>query len=331
MPGPINAGILGIGVHVPDKILTNEDLENMVDTSDEWIKSRSGIQQRHIAAPEECTSDFAVEAAKKALANAHLSPENIDLIIVSTNTPDMLFPATACLVQNKLGASKAGAFDLLAGCSGFVYGLSVATQYIVSGTYRHVLVIGAETLSRIINWQDRNTCVLFGDGAGAIVMGPVSPPKGVLSTRLGADGSGGPLLCLPAGGARMPASHKTVEEQLHYVSMNGREVFKFAVKTMGEGALQALAAAGLKKEDIDFFIPHQANIRIIESAAKRLGLSMDQVQVNVDQYGNTSTASIPLALYDAVKSGKIKEGDCLVLISFGAGLTWAAAVVRWGI
>lgn len=329
MPEQNKAGILGMGVYVPEKILTNADLGKMVDTSDEWIRSRSGIRERHIAAPEEATSDLALHAARNALADAGLKPEDIDLIIVATNTPDMLFPATACLVQDKLGARKAGAFDLLAGCTGFMYALSVGSQFISAGACRHVLVVGAETLSRIIDWEDRNTCVLFGDGAGAVVLGPAPAGRGILSTKLGADGSGGPLLCLPAGGSRLPAAGDTIARKLHFVQMNGREVFKFAVKAMEEGSLEALEAAGLKKEDINFLIPHQANIRIIEAAAKRLAIPLDHVQINVDRYGNTSTASVPLALYEAVREGRIKDGDNTVLVAFGAGLTWAAAVMRW--
>ncbi len=323
------AGILGIGVYVPEKVLTNDDLERMVDTNDEWIRSRSGIRERHIAAPEEATSDLALQAARNALADAGLKPDDIDLIIVSTNTPDTLFPATACLVQDKLGARKAGAFDLLAGCTGFIYALSVGAQFISAGTCKHVLVVGAETLSRITNWEDRNTCVLFGDGAGAVVLGPAPAGRGILSSMLGSDGSGGPLLDLPAGGSRLPASSETVDKKLHFLHMNGREVFKFAVKAIEDGTLEALAAAGLKKEDVDFLIPHQANIRIIEAATKRLGISPDNVQINVDRYGNTSTASVPLALYEAVREGRIKDGDNIVLVAFGAGLTWAAAVMRW--
>jgi len=323
------AGILGIGVYVPEKVLTNDDLEKMVDTNDEWIRSRSGIRERHIAAPEEATSDLALQAARNALADAGLKPDDIDLIIVATNTPDTLFPATACLVQDKLGARKAGAFDLLAGCTGFIYALSVGTQFISAGACKHVLVVGAETLSRITNWEDRNTCVLFGDGAGAVVLGPAPAGRGILSSMLGSDGSGGPLLDLPAGGSRLPATSETVDKKLHFLHMNGREVFKFAVKAIEDGTLEALAAAGLKKEDVNFLIPHQANIRIIEAATKRLGISLDNVQINVDRYGNTSTASVPLALYEAVREGRIKDGDNIVLVAFGAGLTWAAAVMRW--
>lgn len=325
----IRAGILGLGTYVPEKILTNEELEKMVDTSDQWIVSRTGIRERRLAGPGQATSDLALEAAGRALADAGLEPGEIDLIIVSTNTPDSLFPAAACIVQDRLGAVNAGAFDLLAGCTGFLYGLSVAQGFVVSGMYKKVLVIGAEILSRIVDWEDRNTCVLFGDGAGAAVVGPVSGGYGLIHTRLGADGSGGQHLCVPAGGSRIPASRETVEQRLHYARMNGREVFKFAVRACGDGSLEALAAAGLTVKDVDFLIPHQANIRIIEAAAKRLELPMEKVLVNVDRFGNTSTASIPMALEEAYSQGRIKDGDNILMAAFGAGLTWAVAIMRW--
>ncbi|MFZ5651235.1 MAG: beta-ketoacyl-ACP synthase III [Bacillota bacterium] len=325
----IRAGILGLGSYVPEKILTNSELEEMVDTSDQWILTRTGIRERRIAAPDEATSDLALEAAKKALADAHIGPGDLDLIIVATNTPDCLLPATACIVQDRLGAHRAGAFDLLAGCTGFIYALSVGVQYIVSGCYRHVLVIGAETLSRIVDWEDRNTCVLFGDGAGAAVIGTVPGGYGIMHTKLGSDGSGGQHLYLPAGGSRLPATGETVGGKLHFVRMNGREVFKFAVRTCGDGSMEVLQEAGLSLGDLDFLIPHQANIRIIESAAKRLELPMEKVLVNVDRYGNTSTASIPLALEEAVSQGRIKDGDNILMTGFGAGLTWAVALMRW--
>jgi len=323
------AGITGLGVAVPDKVLTNLDLQQMVDTSDEWIRTRTGIKERRIADPEQAASDLAVDAAREALKDAGLRPENVDLIIVATNTPDMLMPATACLVQDRLGAANAGAFDLLAGCTGFLYALSVGHQYIASGTFKTVLVIGAETLSKIINWKDRNTCVLFGDGAGAAVLERVPDNRGILSTRLGSDGSGGKHLKVPAGGSRLPASEATIQENLHYVTMNGREVFRFAVRAMGEGAMEVISMAGLAPEDINFFIPHQANIRIIETAARRLGINMNRVLVNVDRFGNTSTASIPIALYEAVKQKKIKDGQNIIMVGFGAGLTWAGLAVKW--
>lgn len=323
------AGILGIGTYVPERVLTNKELESMVNTSDQWIVERSGIRERRIADPGQATSDLALEAAKKAIQDAGIGPEEVDLIIVATNTPDTLFPAVGCIVQDRLGACRAGAFDLLCGCTGFIYSLSVGAQFINSGMYRRVLVIGAETLSRIVDWKDRNTCVLFGDGAGAVVLGPVPEGYGIMHTKLGADGSGGPFLCVPAGGSKLPASRETVENRMHFVRMNGREVFKFAVRTCGDGSLEALEEAGLSVGDVDFLIPHQANIRIIEAAAKRLDLPMDRVLVNVDRYGNTSTASIPLALEEAVGQGRIKDGDNIVMTGFGAGLTWAVAVLRW--
>lgn len=323
------AGIAGLGVAIPERVVTNYDLQELVDTSDEWIRTRTGIRERRIAASKQATSDLAVEAARKALEDAGTTPEEVDLIIVATNTPDMLLPATSCLVQDRLGAKKAGAFDLLAGCTGFIYALSVGQQYIAAGAMETVLVIGAETLSRIINWQDRSTCVLFGDGAGAAVLKKVSPGRGIIATRLGADGSGGEHLYIPAGGSRLPASEHTVRQGLHYVHMNGREVFKFAVKVMGEGAMEVLNMAGIDPGHVDYFIPHQANIRIIEAAAKRAGIDMERVLVNVDRYGNTSTASIPLVLYEAVQEGKIRDGHNIVMVGFGAGLTWAALVMKW--
>lgn len=322
-------GIIGIGSYVPEKILTNKDLEAMVETSDEWIVDRTGIKERRIADAETATSDLAYQAALKALEDAKLKAEELDLIIVATATPDMSFPSTACLVQSRLGAVKAAAFDLTAGCSGFVYGLVVATQFVKSGTYGKVLVIGAETLSKILDWTDRNTCVLFGDGAGAAVIGEVEKGYGILGVDLGADGAGGELLKLPAGGSRLPASEQTVAQRLHYVHMNGNEVFKFAVKVMGEAAAKALDHAGLSQADIDCLIPHQANIRIIQSAAKRLKVPMEKVMLNVDKYGNTSAASIPIALNEAVKNGKVKNGDVVVVVGFGAGLTWASCVLKW--
>jgi len=322
-----NVGIIGIGSYTPPKVVTNSDLEKMVDTSDEWIVTRTGIKERRIAEPDVATSDLSFEAAKIALASANLSPKDIDLIIVATVTPDMLFPATACVLQDKLGAECPG-FDLSAGCSGLIYALSVGTQFVANGTYNNVLVVGAEVLSKITDWQDRSTCVLFGDGASAMILAPVER-GGFRSFVLGADGSGGKLLELPAGGSRLPTSYDTVSQRLHYIKMNGREVFKFAVKIMGEAALDAIEKAGLTPSDIDLFIPHQANIRIIESAAERLKLSMDKVFINLDKYGNTSSASIGIALHEALLSGKIREGSRIVMVGFGAGLTWGACVLEW--
>lgn len=324
-------GILGTGSYLPERVMTNADLEKMVDTSDEWIVSRTGIRERRIAAPDEASSDLAVKAAEKALQHAGISADDIDLIIVATVTPDMSFPATACLVQDRLGASKAATFDLSAACTGFLYGVATAAQFITTGVYNYALVIGVECLSRILDWTDRNTCVLFGDGAGAAVLGPVGDGYGFLSYELGGDGSGGDLLKLPAGGSRLPASEETLRQRLHTVSMSGREVFKFAVRVIGTSTEEALKKAGMSKEDIDFLIPHQANIRIIDSAIKRFGLTEDKVVINLDRYGNMSSASIPVALDEAVKQGRIKKGDTLVLCGFGGGLTWGAAVLKWAI
>lgn len=323
-------GIIGIGTYVPEKVMTNKDLEKMVDTSDEWIVERTGIQERRIVSPDMATSDLASRAAQKALDDAGITAEEIDLIIVATATPDMFFPSTACLVQANLKATHAAAFDLTAGCSGFVYAMITGSQFIKAGLYKKILVIGAESLSKILDWNDRNTCVLFGDGAGAAVLAETTPGYGILGAQLGADGSGGDLLKLPAGGSRNPTTSETISQKLHFVHMNGNEVFKFAVKIMGEAAGKALEAAGLTSNDVDCLIPHQANIRIIQSAAKRLKLPMDKVMVNVNKYGNTSAASIPIALEEAVHGGKVKKGDNVVLVGFGAGLTWAAAVIKWG-
>lgn len=325
----IPAGIWGTGIYLPAKVLTNQDLEKLVDTSDEWIRTRTGIRERRIAAADQAASDLAIPAARQALAEAKVPAEEVDLIIVATNSPDMLFPATACLVQNALGAKKAGAFDLQAGCTSFIYALACGAQFIATGAARWVLVIGTEALSRLVNWQDRNTCVLFGDAAGAVVLGPVPEGYGVLATRLGAEGAGAQLLSLPAGLSRHPASQETLAKGMHYIHMNGREVFKFAVKVMEEGFAEVLEAAGLSPEQVDFLIPHQANTRIIEAAAKRMNLPMEKVWVNLDRYGNTSAATIPVALHEAVKAGCIKDGDRVVLIAFGAGLTWGGMVLRW--
>lgn len=323
------AGIKGLGAYVPDRVLTNGELETMVNTSDQWIATRTGIRERRIAAPEQATSDLALEAARRALEDAGIGPGDVDLIIVATNTPDSFLPASASVVQGRLGAFRAGAFDLLAGCTGFVYALTVAARFITSGTYKHVLVIGAETLSRIVDWEDRDTCVLFADGAGAAVVGQAREGYGLIHSVLGADGSGRHLLQVPAGGSRMPASRETVENRLHFIRMNGREIFRFAVRTCSDGVLETLEEAGLAKEEVDFFVPHQANLRIIEAAAKKLNLPMDRVLVNVDRFGNTSTASIPMAIQEAVIKGRLKTGDNVVLAAFGAGLTWAVAIMRW--
>ena len=324
-----SVGILGIGSYVPEKVVTNHDIEQMVDTSDEWIVERTGIRERRVASANEATSDLATKAAERALSDAGVNADELDLIIVATVSPDMVFPSVACLVQANLKATKAAAFDLTAVCTGFIYGLVTGRAFIETGMYKKVLVIGAETLSRITDWTDRNTAIIFGDGAGAVVLGEVAPGSGILGINLGAHGAGGDLLKLPAGGSRMPASLETVEKRLHYTYMDGNEVFKFAVKVMGEAAKEALKDAKLSSADITWLVPHQANIRIIQSAAKRLGLPIEQVVINVDKYGNTSAASIPIALDESVKSGKIKKDDILVLVGFGGGLTWGACVIKW--
>lgn len=322
------AGIAGIGYYVPERILTNHDLERMVDTSDEWIASRTGIRERHIADPSQTTSDLCVNAARAALRNARTSIEEVQLIIVATVTPDFPFPATSCLVQERLGA-RAAAFDLEAGCSGFTYALVMACQCVASGAFDTVLVIGADILSRIVNWKDRRTCVLFGDGAGAAVVKPVAQGKGLLGFDLGSDGSGGDLLKIQAGGSHTPATFDTIEEEQHFLCMNGNEVFRFAVKIMGESAEKALQQAGLTTQDVDCFIPHQANTRIIEAAAKRLDMPAEKVFVNVDRYGNTSAASIPIALAEAQRQGLVKDGSTVICVGFGAGLTWGSCVLKW--
>lgn len=325
----IPVGIIGTGSYVPEQIVTNKDLEQIVDTNDEWIVTRTGISERRKAESHIATSDMSVLAAQKAMEAAGIKPEEIDLIIVATITPDMILPSTACLIQEKLGATKASAFDLSAACTGFIYGLSVASQFIVTGMYKYVLVVGAETLSRILNPADRNTLILFGDGAGAAVLGPVEEGTGFLSFELGSDGSGAQLLYQEAGGSRVPASIESVEQGKHYLTMLGNDVFKFAVRIMGEASLKALAKAGLTKEDVDYLIPHQANIRIVDAAVKRLALPTEKVFVNLDKYGNMSGASIPVALDEAVRNNKINKGDTVVLVGFGAGLTWGSCVLSW--
>lgn len=324
-----HVGILGTGSYLPEKVLTNADLEKMVETSDEWIVTRTGIRERRIAAPEQASSDLAYEAAQKALQAAGLRGEELDLIIVGTVTPDSFFPSTANILQDRLGARHAASFDLAAACSGFLYGVVTASQFIRNGSYRYALVVGVDTLSKITNYEDRNTCVLFGDGAGAVVIGPVPEGYGLLAFELGSDGSGGSLLNMPAGGSRLPASVETVEKKLHTIHMSGQDVFKFAVRIMQTASLNVIEKAGLAPSDIDFLIPHQANYRIIEAAMRRLQLDESRVVINLDRYGNMSSASIPVALDEALRQGRIKDGDHLVLVGFGGGLTWGAAVVRW--
>lgn len=325
----IDVGISGIGSYVPEKILTNDDLSKLVDTSSDWIIERTGIHERRIVEDDIATSDIATIAAKNALEDANVKPEDIDLIIVATVTADHAFPSTACIVQKNIGATKSVAFDINAGCSGFVYGLSLGESFIKSGVYKKILVIGAETLSKIIDWQDRNTCVLFGDGAGACVLEECVDGFGILSSELGSDGTNGDVLSQKAGGSRLPASIDTVENRLHFIQMDGKEVFKFAVRVMEKASLNVLEKANLEIEDLDFLVPHQANMRIIDSAAKRLKLEKDKVCVNLNKYGNMSSASVPVALDEAVKNNKIKKGDNILLVAFGAGLTWASMTIRW--
>jgi 3-oxoacyl-[acyl-carrier-protein] synthase-3 len=321
--------ILGTGFYVPDQILTNADLEKMVDTTDEWIVSRSGIRERHIASADQATSDLCIEAARKTLRNTHLEVKDIDLIIVATSTPDTLFPSTACRVQQGLGADHVPAFDVSAGCTGFLYGLILSESLILSGKVKRILLVGAELLTKITNWKDRSTCVLFGDAAGATILEESKDESGMLSSYWKADGNLGDLLILPAGGSRVPASVQTVAEGLHYLKMKGNEVFKHAVKRMGEAAEEALEKAGLKKEDVDVFIAHQANIRIIDAVGERLSVPKDKVFVNIDRYGNVSVASIPIALHELRQHKKIKPGTIILMDAFGAGFTWAAVVYRW--
>jgi 3-oxoacyl-[acyl-carrier-protein] synthase-3 len=326
------AQIVGWGMAVPDRVLTNEQLSEIVDTSDEWIRSRTGIRQRHVVSrPSETTASLATSAGRAALEVAQILPRQVDAIIVATVTPDHPFPATACLVQDRMGATRASAFDLNAGCSGFVYALGVASGLIASSQANHVLVIGAETLSRITNWSDRDTCVLFGDGAGAVLLAPASDPGGVLATVMGSDGSGGDLLILPAGGSRLPASRETVNDGQHFIHMEGRAVFRFATRAMPEAAKQVADRAGWSMDQVSLLIPHQANQRIIDASARRLRLRADQVFSNLEHYGNTSAASIPIALCEAVEQGRVRDGDRLILVGFGAGLTWAAAAIEWGV
>ena len=326
---PRYAHIIGWGMYVPPNILTNADLAKTVDTSDEWIRERTGIHQRHIASSKESTAMMALHAAREAIERADVDPNEIDLVIVATATPEYPFPATACLVQDALGASRAGAFDLEAGCSGFVYALSTAAGMIRGEMYKTILVIGAETLSRIVDWNDRATCVLFGDGAGAVVLQAREEPGGVMASVLGSDGSGGELLMVPGGGAKHPAGPDTVLSKAHFVKMNGREVYRFATRVMASAAKQAIEQAGWTLNHIDLFIPHQANARIIDSAAKALNLTPDKVFVNLERYGNTSAASIPIALCEAIESDRIHAGDHIVMVGFGAGLTWASCAIEW--
>lgn len=309
----MNAGVLGLGRALPEKIVTNADLEKIMDTSDEWIRTRTGIRERRIADENTDTSDMAYQSAVEALKNADIKAEELDLILVATVTPDQPFPSVACMLQERLGAVKAAAMDLSAACAGFMYGMITAQQFIKTNAYKYILVVGVEKLSKVTDWDDRNTAVLFGDGAGAAIMGPVSEGRGILSFELGADGSGGKYLY-----------------QDKNIIMNGREVFKFAVRQMGESCVNVLEKAGLSKEDVDFLIPHQANIRIMEAARQRLDLPVEKMSMTVEKYGNTSASSIPIAMVEELEAGKIKDDDLIVMVGFGGGLTWGAIALRWG-
>jgi 3-oxoacyl-[acyl-carrier-protein] synthase-3 len=321
--------IVGVGSCTPDRVLTNKDLEQIVDTSDEWITTRTGIKERRISDPDTPASALATEAARRALSDAGIRGEELDQIIVGTVTGDRPFPSTACLIQDRLGATSAYAFDISAACSGFLYALSLARTQITAGVAETVLVVGVETLSKIVDWTDRNTCVLFGDAAGAVVLRSTGEPGGILSTKLHSDGSLTNLLEMPGGGSLNPSSHETVDRRLHYIRMSGNDVFKYAVRAMESVAQEALEAAGHKPEELDLLVPHQANYRIIDATARRLGLPMEKVFVNLDRYGNTSSASIPLALDEAKRQGRLKPGHLVEMVTFGGGFTWAASVVRW--
>ncbi len=330
METKIRATITGTGSYLPAKILTNAELEKMVDTNDEWITTRTGVKERRLAAAEEAASDLGAEAARRALKEAKVKPEEIDCLIVATITGDMPFPATACFIQNLIGAKNAAAFDISAACTGFIYALSIGKAYIESKTYKKVLIVAVDLLSRITDWTDRGTCVLFGDGAGAVVLEPTTGEQGIHSIYIGADGALTHLLHQPGGGSRNPATAKTVADRMHYIKMSGNEIFKLAVTAMLDSARKALDQAKLKCEDITLLIPHQANIRIIEATAKRLKLPVEKIFVNIQKYGNMSGATTAIGLDEAYHEGRIKKGDYVELVAFGAGLTWGAAVIKWG-
>jgi 3-oxoacyl-[acyl-carrier-protein] synthase-3 len=326
MPG---AKITALACYVPPGVLTNQDLEKMVETNDQWIVERTGIKERHIAAPEVATSDLALEAARATLEQRGIAPSELDAIIVCTVTPDMLFPSTACLVQDRLGAKGAWGFDLVAACSGFIYGITTAAHFVMAGTHRKVLVIGADTMSRVIDYTDRGTCILFGDGAGAMLIEPAAAGEGFIGFLNEIDGSGGDYLKMPAGGSRMPATCETVKQRQHFVKQDGQQVFKYAVRKMYETCRDLLARHSVTPKDVKLLIPHQANQRIIAAAAERLGLSCDQVIINIDRYGNTTGGTIPLATRDAVESGKLHKGDLVIFAAVGAGFTVGANLWRW--
>lgn len=320
--------ITGVGAFAPERVLTNEELSRMVDTSDEWIQTRTGIRERRVAGPEQALSDISLPAAREALSRAGVPPEEVELLIMATVTPDMMFPATAAILADELGARDAAAYDLSAGCTGFMYALAQAYGMLAGGVCRRALVVGGDVLSKIVDWSDRTTCVVFGDGAGAVVLERVDA-GGFLGFELGADGSGGPDLYLPAGGSREPASEETVRTGAHYVKMNGREVFKFATRVLVSSAQRLLDMCGVSVDDVDVYVPHQANVRIIQHAVEKLGIAPEKVIVNVDRYGNTSSGSIPLALAEAVQEGRIGKGDLVLMTGMGAGLTWGSGLMEW--
>ena len=324
----IAVGITGVGFYAPEQVLTNTDLEAMVDTSDEWITTRTGIKERRVASAEQAASDLALPAARQALEQAGTAAEDLDLVVVATATPDMIFPATAAILADELGAKRAAAYDLLAGCTGFVYALAQAYGALATGLSKRALVVGTEALSKITNWEDRSTCILFGDGAGAAVVAPV-PEGGILGFELGADGSGGPDLCVPAGGSRRPIDPGALEEDAQFIKMNGAEVFRFATRVMVSSAEELLAACGAGVEDVDLYVPHQANKRIIDHAVKNLGLDPKKVFMNIDRYGNTSSASIPIGLAEAQADGRLKDGTRVLMSAVGAGLTWGSVYMTW--
>jgi 3-oxoacyl-[acyl-carrier-protein] synthase-3 len=328
--GLLNSAVIGTGSHAPEKILTNHDLEKMVDTSDEWIRRRTGMVERRIADKDTASSDLGIKASLKAIEMAGIDPLEIELIIIPTVTPDMFFPSTACFVQKGIGAANAAAFDLAAGCSGFLYGLTIADQFIKCGTYKTVLVIAAETLSKITDWTDRSTCVLFGDAAGAAILQATSEDRGIISAYLAADGnySDFELLGMPAGGSRAPSTHETIDKRMHYIKMRGRELFKLGVRAMAEAGIRAMEAGNLTLDDVALCIPHQANKRIIDAVGERLGLSEEKMFVNVDKYGNTSSATMAVALDEAIRADRVGPGDIVLIVAFGSGLTWAATAIR---
>ena len=326
----VRAAVIGTGSCLPDKVVTNADMERLVETTDEWIFSRTGIRERRMVAEGQATSDLGAEASRRAIENAGLTPQDITLIICCTITPDHVFPSTACMIQNKIGASNTGGFDLSAACAGFVYGLIMGARMVEADPRQTVLVVGAETLTRVTDFTDRSSCILFGDGAGAAVLRATQDDgRGIMASEYGIDGSGADFMKLPAGGSAMPASEETVRQGLHYMKIAGRETFRFAVVKMADLVKAALIDSGLAMEDVALIVPHQVNSRILQAAAERMGIGMDKIYTNIDRVGNTSAASVPIALDEAARAGKIKRGDVIVLVAFGGGLSWSSAVIRW--